>query len=108
MELSPAIWVPSAVILIGALLTWISSHRSSVWKEGESLRVAYREEALLTRTEMTKLRETLDKTSKTLDTTRETLDATREELAASRLDNAETRAINARLLDELRIARGEK
>jgi hypothetical protein len=101
LTFSPAIWVPSVVILIGAILTWLSSHRSSVWKEGESLRVAYREEALLTRAEMTKLRETLDATSRTLD-------ATREELAASRLDNAETRAVNVRLLDELRISRGEK
>ena len=101
MTLPPAVWIPSAVILLGAVLAWLSSHQSSVLKEGENLRVAYREETMQARKQMETLMEKLD-------TTNEILEATREELAASRLDNAETRVINARLLGELRIARGQQ
>jgi 5-bromo-4-chloroindolyl phosphate hydrolysis protein len=93
LTLSPAVWIPSAVVLLVAVIGYFSTHRSSVWKEGESLRVAYREEALLTRTEMAALR-------KTLETTNQTLEATRQELA-------ESRVVNAGLRDELRIARGD-
>jgi nitrogen fixation/metabolism regulation signal transduction histidine kinase len=101
MTLSPAIWVPAGAVILVAILAWFSSHQSAVLKEGESLRKAYREETLQARTQMETLVEKLDSTN-------EILEATRQELTASRLESAETRIVNVRLLDELRIARGEK
>jgi hypothetical protein len=101
MTLSPAIWIPSAVVLLVAIISYLGTHRSAVWKEGESLRVAYREETLSARKDMTTLVEKLDATNKTLDTTNATL-------AQTLIELAETRAVNVNLAEELRIARGEK